>query len=86
MARRSYSLTEALKYVMGWESEDGEKSSVLEEETSSTLDEDMSSPEDEGTPSSEDDSNTNYDGFQPVPDSSSSGEKDGTDTVVAETE
>ena len=64
------------------ESEDGEKSSALEEETSSTQDEDMSSPEDEVTLSSEDDSNTTDEEYQPVPDSSSSGEEDNTDTAM----
>ncbi|XP_070778216.1 piggyBac transposable element-derived protein 4-like [Enoplosus armatus] len=65
------------------ESEDGEKSSALEEETSSTQDEDTSSPEDEGTPSSEDGSITTDDEeYQPVPDSSSSGGEDDTDTAT----
>ena len=82
MARRSYALTEALEYVIGSESKDGEKSSAVEEEKSSTQDEDTSSPEDDGTPSSEDDSNTTDDDFQPVPGSSSSGEEDSTDTAM----
>ena len=57
MARRSYSLLQALEFVMRSESEDGEKSTALEE-TTSTKDEDTSSREDEDTSSSEDDSTT----------------------------
>lgn len=65
------------------ETEDGKKSSPLEEETSSTEDEDASSPENNGTPSSEADNISNYgEEYQPVPDSSSSGGEDNTDTAV----
>ncbi|KAL3997113.1 hypothetical protein ACER0C_009769 [Sarotherodon galilaeus] len=70
MARRSYSLLQALDYVMRSESEDDEESSASEEEASSSV----SSENDSITTSDED--------YHPVPDSSSSASENDTETAV----